>query len=107
MEKINDSNFDEKIKKNSLVLVDFFAEWCPPCKMLEPVIEELAKEYEGKIAFFKMNVDENRETALRFGIMSIPTMIMFKNGNVVDKMIGAYPKHLIKERLEKLLRVEI
>jgi len=98
---LTDENFDGFISSNKLVVVDFWAEWCAPCRMLAPVIEELAKEYAGKIIFGKLNVDENPTTAAKFGIMSIPTLIVFKNGQPVDVIIGAMPKKQIEARLNR------
>nr|4BA7_A Chain A, LBCA THIOREDOXIN [synthetic construct]4BA7_B Chain B, LBCA THIOREDOXIN [synthetic construct] len=102
--EINDENFEEEVlKSDKPVLVDFWAPWCGPCRMIAPIIEELAEEYEGKVKFAKVNVDENPETAAKYGIMSIPTLLLFKNGEVVDKLVGARPKEALKERIEKHL----
>nr|2YNX_A Chain A, LACA THIOREDOXIN [synthetic construct]2YNX_B Chain B, LACA THIOREDOXIN [synthetic construct] len=102
--QLNDENFDEVIKKNNkVVVVDFWAEWCGPCRMIAPIIEELAKEYAGKVVFGKLNVDENPEIAAKYGIMSIPTLLFFKNGKVVDQLVGAMPKEALKERIKKYL----
>ncbi len=99
---ITDQNFDtEVLKAKELVVVDFWTEWCYPCKALGPVIEALATEYEGKIKIAKMNVDENPNVPQEHGIMSIPTMIFFKGGQVVDQIVGAVPKGAIKEKIEK------
>jgi len=98
-----DHNFEELIKRYPLVFVDFWAEWCLPCRVISPVIEELAEQYAGKIVFLKVNVDENPITASRYGIESIPTMIIFKNGRPVDVIVGAYPKKVIEERIRKNL----
>ncbi|HCR55268.1 MAG TPA: thioredoxin [Cytophagales bacterium] len=97
--ELNDSNFDEAIKGDKPVLVDFWAEWCGPCKMIGPVVEELAGEYEGKAVVAKVNVDENPEVAGRFGIRSIPTLLVFKGGQIVDKQIGAVPKSVLAQKL--------
>ncbi|MCL7385150.1 MAG: thioredoxin [Thaumarchaeota archaeon] len=100
---LTDENFDDFVSSNKLVVVDFWAEWCMPCRMLAPVIEELAKEYAGKIVFGKLNVDENPMTTAKFGIMGIPTLIVFKNGQPVDRIIGAMPKRQIEARLNSYL----
>ncbi|MEM0090099.1 MAG: thioredoxin [Nitrososphaerota archaeon] len=100
---LTDENFDSFISSNRLAVVDFWAEWCAPCRMLAPVIKELAKEYAGKITFGKLNVDENPKTAMKFGIMSIPTLIVFKDGQPVDMIIGAVPKRQIEVRLNRYI----
>jgi thioredoxin 1 len=97
--ELNDSNFDEAIKSEKPVLVDFWAEWCGPCKMIGPVVEELAGDYEGKAVVAKLNVDENPQVTARFGVRSIPTLLVFKNGEVVDKQIGAVPKSVLAQKL--------
>ncbi len=101
--EVTDSSFNEQIHKYPLVVVDCWAEWCGPCRMIAPMLEELAKDYAGKIAFAKLNVDENRETATKYGIMSIPTLLVMKNGQEVDRLIGAAPKEHIEEGLRKHL----
>jgi len=98
--EIKDADFEETIKKYNNVVVDCWAPWCGPCRMVGPVIEELAKEMQGKIVFGKLNVDENPMTSTNFQIMSIPTLLVFKDGNLVDKFIGAYPKEELKKKLE-------
>lgn len=100
---VTDDEFDDFVEDHDLVLVDFWAEWCGPCKMLEPTIEELAEEYQGKVVFAKLNTDENPRTAQRFGVMSIPTMMVFQGGQRVDQLVGAMPKNDIKQRLDKHL----
>lgn len=97
--EVTDENFDEVIKKSGLVVIDCWAPWCMPCRMLAPVIDELARDYAGKVVFGKLNTDENRETVMRFGIMSIPTLLIFKNGKLVDKIIGAVPRQFIETKL--------
>ena len=99
--KINDGDFDENIKKYHTIVVDCWAPWCGPCRMVGPVIDDLAKEMQGKIVFGKLNVDENQITASRFGIMSIPSLLVFKNGELIDKIVGAMPKDMLKEKLSK------
>ncbi len=99
---LNDNNFNEVIK-SGVTLVDFWATWCGPCKMLAPTIEELSKDYDGKCTIAKVDVDECPELARSFGIMSIPTVIIFKDGEIVDKMIGYRLKREFVEVLEKYL----
>lgn len=102
--EVTDANFDEQVLKSSVpVLVDFWADWCAPCKMIAPIVEELANEYDGKIAFAKVDVDSNPETSLTFGIRSIPTLLVFKDGKPMDQVIGAVPKAVLKKRLDNAL----
>jgi thioredoxin 1 len=99
---VGDGDFDEEILKSDVpALVDFWAAWCGPCRMVAPVIEELAAEYAGKIKVAKFNVEENKETPTRYGVRGIPTLMLFKNGQVVDQIVGAVPKGRIKELLDK------
>jgi thioredoxin 1 len=100
---LTDSNFSSEVAKYPVMLVDFWAPWCGPCRMVSPIIEQLAKEYSGRVAFGKVNVDENQLIAGSFGIQSIPTMIIFKGGKTVDVMIGALPKGQIKTKLNQQL----
>ncbi|MGB9679370.1 MAG: thioredoxin [Thermoanaerobacteraceae bacterium] len=97
-------NFEEEVVKSDIpVLVDFWAEWCGPCRMVSPIIDELAKDFEGKIKVGKINVDEENELAMQFRIMSIPTIGLFKNGKLADKIIGARPKADFVKFIEKNL----
>ncbi|GAL85679.1 thioredoxin [Sporocytophaga myxococcoides] len=98
--ELTDGNFEtEVIKTSTPVLVDFSAEWCGPCKMMGPIIEDLANEYEGKAKITKIDVDVNPQTTSKYGVRSLPTLLIFKDGNVVDKIIGAVPKRVITEKL--------
>jgi thioredoxin 1 len=100
---ITDANFNELINSGKPVVVDFWAEWCAPCRMIGPFIEELAVEYEEKVFIGKMNVDDNEETTALFGIRSVPTLLFFKNGELIDKLIGAASKTVIAEKIKTLL----
>lgn len=100
---ITDDTFDNVIQKYKLLVIDCWAEWCGPCRMVGPVIDELAKDYAGKIVFGKINVDENRTIPMKFQIMSIPTILIFKDGNLVDKIIGALPKPNLESRIKQYL----
>jgi len=97
---ITDADIDDTIKKYETIVVDCWAPWCGPCRMVGPVIDELAKEMQGKVVFGKLNVDENPETSMKHKIMSIPTLLVFKNGNLVERLVGAYPKEELKKKLE-------
>jgi len=100
---ITDGGFKNLVAKNKAVVVDFWAEWCGPCRMVGPVIEELANEYAGKAVIGKMNVDENDEAPAEFGIRSIPTILFFKNGELADKHVGVAPKNVLEEKLKAIL----
>ena len=102
--EVTDDSFDSEIINSDIpAMVDFWAEWCGPCKMVGPVVEELAGEYQGKIKIAKMDVDNNRQTPVRFGIRNIPTLILFKDGEVINTIVGAQTKSAIEEELKKLL----
>ena len=100
---LTDSNFGSEVAKYPVMLVDFWAPWCGPCRMVSPIIEQLAKEYSGKIAFGKVNVDDNQRIAASFGIQSIPTLMLFKDGKAVDIIVGAIPKAQIEMKLKQQL----
>lgn len=95
---LTDTNFTSEVTKAKLIVVDFWAPWCNPCKMVGPLIEELATEYAGKVVFGKMNVDENQMVPRSFGIQGIPTLMIFKNGKAIDTLVGAYPKSQIESK---------
>lgn len=98
--ELTDSNFEQIINSDKPVLVDFWAEWCGPCKMIGPVVEELAGDYAGRAVIAKLNVDENPQMTAKFGVRSIPTLLVFKNGQIVDKQVGAVPKSVLAQKLE-------
>jgi len=99
--EITDANFKETVADASqVVLVDFWAEWCGPCRMVGPVVEELSNDYAGKAVIGKLNVDHNPQVSQQFGVRSIPTILFFKNGEVVDKQVGAVPKAMLEEKLK-------
>jgi thioredoxin 1 len=102
--EITDQNFDgEVLKSNIPVVVDFWAPWCGPCQMIAPLTEKLSKEYEGKIKFGKLNVDENRKMAQKYQVMSIPLLLFFKDGQKVDESLGAVPERVLRPKVEALL----
>jgi len=101
--KVTDTTFKETIQNHSIVVVDCWAPWCAPCRMVAPIIDELALDYAGKILFGKLNVDENRAVAIEYQIMSIPTLLVFKNGELVDRIIGAQPRQMLEPKLSRHL----
>ena len=99
--QLDKNNFEDEIKKSEVpVLVDFWAEWCGPCKMIAPILEEVAGDYEGKLKIGKVNVDDNQELAARFNVMSIPMLLLFKKGEAVDQMVGAMSKDQLVGKLD-------
>ncbi|MDO8507564.1 MAG: thioredoxin [bacterium] len=101
---LTDKNFEsEVLKGNGVVLVDFWAPWCGPCRMLGPVVEELAKDFEGKAKVGKVNVDESPQTAGQYGVMSIPTILIFKDGSPVETFVGVQPKEVLADKLKSLI----
>ncbi|WP_457590533.1 thioredoxin [Geoglobus sp.] len=102
MKVLNENTFDEEIKKDKLVIVDFWAEWCMPCRMLTPILEKLEKEYTD-VEFAKLNTDENPNVAFKYGIFSIPTVLMFYKGEVVNSFVGAMPESVVRREIEKAL----
>ncbi len=101
---VSDVDFDEKVLKSDRpVLVDFWADWCMPCKMIAPIVEELSEEYDGKLDFAKLDVDSNPNTAMSFGVRSIPTLLIFKGGKPVDQIVGAVPKGALKKKIDSAL----
>lgn len=104
VEEISDSNFKAKVLDSvEPVFVDFWAPWCNPCRMVAPIVEELAEQYQGKVKFCKINVDENPMTPGNFGIQAIPTLIIFKDGQAIERVVGAVPKAKIEETISKVL----
>lgn len=101
---ITDSNFQDLLSEGKPLVVDFWAPWCGPCKMVAPIIEELAADYEGKVLIGKCNVDENSDLPAEYGIRSIPTVLFFKNGQLVDKHVGSAPKSTFEAKIEAVLK---
>ena len=101
---VSDGEFETKVLKSNLpVLVDFWAPWCGPCRMISPIIEELSKEYAGKVVFAKVNTDENPSTPTKYDIMSIPSLLLFKDGNLVDRAVGMRPKPALKQWIDNVI----
>jgi thioredoxin 1 len=101
---VNETDFDSAVLQSHVpVFVDFYADWCGPCNMIAPTIEALSEEYEGKVKFVKINVDNNQELAMKYDIMSIPTGMLFENGTVTDSLIGAYPASAYRQRIDNAL----
>ena len=96
---VSDRNFDQTVKNYPLIVVDCWAAWCAPCRAIAPIVEELAKEYSGKVVFGKLNVDENPETAQRYGVMAIPTLLVMKEGKEVDRVVGMLPKNQLEAKV--------
>ncbi|RLI45401.1 thioredoxin [Candidatus Bathyarchaeota archaeon] len=101
--KVTDATFKETIQNHPLVVVDCWAPWCGPCHMVAPVIEGMARDYAGRILFGKLNVDENREVAVQYQIMGIPTLLVFKNGKLVDRIVGAMPRQMLEPKIKRYL----
>ncbi|HRX29586.1 MAG TPA: thioredoxin [Saprospiraceae bacterium] len=101
--EFTDSNFDEKVLSAGVAVVDFWAEWCGPCRLIGPIVEDLAKEYEGKVNIGKLNVDHNPNVSMNYGIRSIPTLLIFKDGVQVDKHVGVTTKAALTEKINKYL----
>ena len=98
--EITDANFEQLIQSDKPVLVDFWAEWCGPCRMVAPVVEELAGDYEGRAIIGKLDLEANSQVPVKYGVRSIPTLLVFKNGQLVDKQVGAVPKHVLAQKLD-------
>lgn len=102
--QVTDANFNELVNSGKPMVLDFWAEWCGPCRMVAPIIDELAAEYEGRVLIGKMDVDNNNDVVAQFGIRNIPTIIFFKDGKPVDKQVGAAPKATLAAKVEALLQ---
>ncbi|NLI25452.1 MAG: thioredoxin [Bacteroidales bacterium] len=103
--EVTDTNFDQVVlQSDKPVMIDLWAEWCGPCRVIAPFVHEIAEEYQGKIVVGKMDVDENTQIPAKYGVRNIPTILFFKNGKLVDKQVGAVPKHLLVGKIEALLK---
>ncbi len=101
---VSDATFESEVINSGVpVIVDFWAEWCGPCRMIAPILDQIAEEYKGKLKVVKVDVDANGRTAMQFSVMSIPTLLFFKNGKVQDQVVGALPKKMLQEKVEKFL----
>ena len=100
---MTDATFKEMIQNHPLVVIDCWAPWCGPCRLVAPIIEELSRDYVGRIVFGKLNVDDNREVSMKYNIMSIPTLLVFKNGKLVDTIIGAMPRQTLEQKITRHL----
>ncbi|MHC1585868.1 MAG: thioredoxin [Candidatus Syntropharchaeia archaeon] len=100
---LSDADIDEALKRYPVIVIDCWAAWCGPCQMIAPIIEELAREYAGKIVFGKLDVDRNPNTAMKYNIMSIPTLLVFKNGEFKGQIIGAMPKKLLEKKIKEMI----
>jgi len=102
--ELNDANFEQEVLQSDIpVLVDFWAEWCAPCRVIEPLVDELSQQYSGKVKIGKMDVDQNPQSSMKYGIRSIPTLLFFKEGKPVDQLLGAVPKNQIEEKITELI----
>ena len=106
VENIDEMHFQQFIKTHPYVIVDFWAEWCGPCRRIAPIMDELSMEFSEKVAFAKCNTDDNRSLAMQFNIDAIPAMMLFSNGQLVDRIIGAYPKEAIREKIVRKFRLD-
>ena len=101
--QVTDQTFEDTIRKYPFVVIDFWGQWCPPCHIIAPIIEELAKDYSGMVVFGKLNVDENQMTAAKYGIMAVPTLLIFKNGRLIDQVTGVLPRQHLEKRIKNVL----
>jgi thioredoxin 1 len=106
VQNVDESHFQQFVKTHQFVVVDFWAEWCGPCRRIAPIMDELSMEFEGKVTFGKCNTDDNRGLSMQFNIDAIPAMMLFANGQLVDRIIGAYPKEAIREKIIRKFRLD-